>query len=389
MTFKIFSPTVGRLASGCLLLAAALVGGCESPGKSSPANQEDSDRLKLSPAAVENAKLEVVRAGPARLDRVFQQAGEVVVDRRRMARVATPLGGLVAAVHVVEGETVEKGQLLITLESQDLADRKLAFVAAAQRLGPAQATYDRERKLFERKLTTKDDYLQKKAQAHEAGVALHQARQKLLVLGLDPKSLGAMGRQRASSLKELGLRAPLGGTVTQLSVVVGAAVSDTQSLGEIVDLSMLWGELRLTSGRIQGVAPGLEVEVAADGTGLVTKAKVEYVAQVADRATRSVVVRLAIPNPEGKVRPGMAITARFRVPGEEASITVPAGAVHEVEGRQVVFVRLSETEFEARQVKLGATDGDLVEVTRGLAAGAEVVAKNSLSLKAAYQNQKE
>ncbi|MDY0000464.1 MAG: efflux RND transporter periplasmic adaptor subunit [Polyangia bacterium] len=378
------SALMSGVAACVAAISLASLGGCKASEKEPAKAGDDGRVLRLEEKSLANVSLEIVKAGAVRLERVFEQAGELVVAPNRHAQLSAPLGGVIGEISVGLGHRVEKGQTLITLESRELAELKLSFVAAAQRLGPAGRALEREEKLLDRKLTTKDAVLQKKAEAQETALALQLARQKLLVLGLNPKTLPGLGREKADALKRLAIVSPISGTITALTAIKGATVSASDKLGEVVDLSDISGELRLVAGRLEGVKPGLEVEVVNSKTGLKGKGRVDYVAPVADPSTRTVLVRLVIPNRDEQARPGCAFTARFRVPGGQVLVSVPAASLHEVEGDKVLFVRRSRLEFEVRRVELGRSDGRVVEVTSGLAPGEDVVSVGSLTLKAEF-----
>jgi multidrug efflux pump subunit AcrA (membrane-fusion protein) len=104
--------------------------------------------VHLEPAALEQVGIEVAVAGPGDLDVTTELPGEVQVNGDRMAHISPRVGGVVKEVHASLGDTVRAGQLLAVLESSELADAKAAFLAATERLRLANATFDREERLF-------------------------------------------------------------------------------------------------------------------------------------------------------------------------------------------------------------------------------------------------
>jgi len=138
--------------------------------------------------------------------------------------------------------------------------------------------------------------------------------------------------------------------------------------------------------QIQGIQVGQQVPVGCRIAHVKGQGRVLYIAPVADPSTRSVLVRIAIPNPSGAWRPGIAFVAQFVRPGRKVAVAVPRAAVHGVDGRQVVFVKKGPSRFEARTVKVGERGDSRVEIRSGLAAGEWVVSTNSFSLKAELLN---
>ncbi|MCK5796057.1 MAG: hypothetical protein KAI47_02685 [Deltaproteobacteria bacterium] len=114
--------------------------------------------------------------------------------------------------------------------------------------------------------------------------------------------------------------------------------------------------------------------------------QIVYVAPVADVTTRSVLVRISIPNPKGLWRPGIAFSAEFQAPGRRVALAIPRSAVHRIANRTVVFVLVGKSEFEARTVRLGQRSTDYVEVLDGLKKTEKVAGENSFNLKAEIMN---
>jgi len=114
------------------------------------------------------------------------------------------------------------------------------------------------------------------------------------------------------------------------------------------------------------------------------RATIGYVGDVVDPQTRTTKVRVEIPNPQRKLKPGMFATVRLRVqaaPRPVSVFAIPSSAIQQVDGQPVVFVKKDSTTFERQKVKLGVTMGDLVEVAEGLKGDEEVVTAGSFALK--------
>ena len=101
----------------------------------------------------------------------------------RTVHVAPRLAGMVESVSANAGQTVRKGQVLAVLSSQELAGERSALLAAQQRQALARSVFERERTLWQQKITAEQDYQQARAALQEADIATQSARQKLDALG--------------------------------------------------------------------------------------------------------------------------------------------------------------------------------------------------------------
>jgi cobalt-zinc-cadmium efflux system membrane fusion protein len=368
------------IVSGTLALAAA----CDEPAEGQSGAKATPRHLELSAEALANAELGYAEAGPANLATRFSRSGDLAYDRTRLAKLVSRIPGVVESVQVKEGDPVKAGAVVAVIRSRKLADLKLTYLERVQRFGLARRLFQREKKLLDRGVTTKDAYLKRKKSFDEAGLALHLAKQRLRVVGVNASKLS--GRAAKRSLDRYEVRTPFAGTVLSVKVTVGSAVTDAQPLIRLADLARVWGVVRVPTHRLAGLKVGQRVPVSNRRAGLEGEGRLIYIAPEADRATRTVLVRLAIANPEGRWRPGISITARFQEHEQRVAVAVPRSAVHELGGHPVVFVKTSERHFEVRRVWTGPKGAERVAIRKGLRAGERVATENSFALKAEYQN---
>ena len=165
----------------------------------------------------------------------------------------------------------------------------------------------------------------------------------------------------------------------------GEVVGPEKALLSIADLSKVWTLVDIYEKDLAHVRRGAPVEIMVEAyPGETFKGTVGHVGDVVDPQTRTTKVRVEIPNPQRKLKPGMFATVRLRVqaaPGSVSVFAVPSSAIQQADGQPVVFVKKDSTTFERRKVKLGVTMGDLVEVAEGLKGDEEVVTAGSFALK--------
>jgi RND family efflux transporter MFP subunit len=168
------------------------------------------------------------------------------------------------------------------------------------------------------------------------------------------------------------VRAPFAGVIRERSVEVGEYVRPDSRIATLLEIDPLRLELTVPEAAAPTVKTGAEVTFTVAGFPDRTfKGTVSLVSPAVREATRDVLVSAEVPNPDHALKPGMFADVRI-VSGESKEPVVPATAILEKQGREVVFV-VVDGRVEERVVQRGATKGDLVACVRGLSAGDTVV----------------
>ena len=183
------------------------------------------------------------------------------------------------------------------------------------------------------------------------------------------------------SLTEYAVPAPITGVVMARHAVVGASAAEGAPLFEIADLANIAVDLHLFGPDVQRIQPGSAVRITRLGDAVTADATIDRVLPGAATASQSTVARAHFANADGLWRPGAAVSARIVVQQKPAALVVPNAALQTFREWDVVFVRIGDT-YEIRPVTLGARDANNVEVTEGLAAGADIVVAQSFLVKA-------
>ena len=229
---------------------------------------------------------------------------------------------------------------------------------------------------------------------------LEAARAKLQALGVEPGNIAKLeaGDSDAVTSRSL-VRSPIAGVVADRQVTVGQTVEPTAKIFTITDLSEVWVAGALRDKDVASVRPGMRAVVTVQGLPNGTfKGRVAQIGTQVDEKTRTLPVRVAIQNPRlssnGQayaLRPGMFAMVDLEVSRRNGALVVPSVAVQTLGGQPVVFVETPLTEgaaFQRRAVVLGTRDGDVVEVTQGLAPGERVVVANGYLLKSEFERSK-
>ncbi|MBA4111486.1 MAG: efflux transporter periplasmic adaptor subunit [Leptothrix sp. (in: Bacteria)] len=337
------------------------------------AYEQEEARVTMSDAQLQQAEVALAVAGPARIQSQLSLLGEVRYNGDRTVQVVPRLAGLVEAVLVNAGDQVRKGQVLAVLSSPSLADQRAEGVAAQKRLALARTTHEREKKLWQDKISAEQDYLQARAAWQEAELAEQNIRQKLAHLGIAATSHG--------NLTRFELRSPIDGIVTDKRITVGQSLSESEHVFTVSDLSSVWVEAPVATKDLGTIRAGLPVKVKASAFEAQAAGTVTYVSALVGEHTRSATARVVLPNPKGLWRPGLPVHVEITSGEAEVPVAVQLDAIQTVRDWQVVFGRYGQ-HLEARPLELGRSDGRMVEVISGLSAGERYASKNSFVIKA-------
>jgi membrane fusion protein, heavy metal efflux system len=377
-----------RAAILALLLLGALGCGVESTDEpvagmhdDGHASHDERAIVRVDAGALDRLGIEMATAGPGELEVTVELPGEVHVNGDRMAHVAPRVGGVVLEVHASLGDSVRRGQLLAELESRELADARAAFLAATERMKLANATHDREERLWRERISSEQDYLDARRGRAEARIELRAAEQKLHALGVPQSQLERLPEQHDVSFTRYWLTAPFDGTVIDRHITNGETVAAGTPVFTVADLTTVWIDLSVYQKYIGSVRQGQPVRVGTPH-GDEVELSIGFLQPLVGEDTRAAMARITAPNSDGTWHPGCFVTARVTTSKVEARVVVPDSAVIRMEdGDLVVFVATGEG-FEPRPVALGRRAHGLVEVLSGLDPGDRYVADGGFSLKA-------
>ncbi len=295
--------------------------------------------------------------------------GEIQLNAYATSRVAPRIAAQVIERQVRLGDSVETGAPLVTLSSVEMAQ-------AQGNLLVAEREWQRVSKLG-REVVAEQRYT-------EARIAREQARARVSAFGMtddEIKQLVDTGKAELANGR-FRLLAPQAGTVIRDEFIVGELVDPGHVLFEISDESLLWVEARLTPDEAARVA------VDAPATVLVGDQRVEgrvrQVHHALDEATRTLGVRIEVPNPEDHMHPGLFVEVRIASGGKELVMAVPEEAVlRSPDGDWQVFVEHEPGEFESREVEVSRISAGQA-VIEGVTSGTRVVTRGAFFLQSEF-----
>jgi len=375
--FRITRSAAVKKAAVVSLCALALAG-CGK--KEVPENDDDpkiTGQTIAYPAGVKALPGVVGQPVQSGGDRMLSMPGRLVWNEDKTVRVATPFAGRVMEALVQPGATVKAGQPLAMLTSPDFGVAQADARKAAADSAVAAKSLSRQRELYQAGVIAQKDLEQ--AQADNARAAADSARTQAAL-----RMYGAGGGDAVN--QRFALRSPIDGLVVERNINPGMEVRPDQQpsapLFLITDPSTLWAQLDAAEADLGLFKPGITVQLSSAAyPGETFPGTVVKIADYVDPASRSVKVRLAVPNADRRLKAEMYVTAKIQAASFQG-ISVPSKAVFLADNKNYVFVRTSTAPFvfERREVKLGVALPGTTEVVSGLKAGDVVVTDGNLYL---------
>ena len=280
---------------------------------------------------------------------------QVTYDERRVEMIAPKLDGWVEQLYVnATGQPVRRGDPLLAIYSPMLVSAQQELLVASRLRGDVSGA----------SATTRGD----------AEALRSAARRRLLYWDISPADVDRIERT-GEVQKTLVLRSPASGVVLEKNVVEGQRIMAGDALYRVADLSVVWleGEVFERDLSLVKVGQAVNAEFAAL-PGQVRLGRISYIYPTLNAETRTARVRVEMPNERLALKPGMYGTIRIRGVGQQTAVLVPRSAVLRTGERDLVFVRMADGMLEPREVTVGVSSNDRVQLLRGLDAGETVVA---------------
>jgi len=361
-----------RRAGGCtvlLLFVAACHHAPDAP--SAPMFTDDHGQLTIPAGSPLRSHLAVQPVGGGDAAAVIELPAAVEADPARVANVLAPLTGRIVALKVRLGEHVRQGQVLAILASGDFAQAKSDAEKARDTEALAMKALERARGVQEAGGSAVKDLEAAQSAYNQAASETTRAEARLAALNGT-----AGGRSR-----ELALTAPQSGVITNLAVGAGAQVGDpTATLMTVTNLDRVFVTANVDESDIGKAQTGTAADIilTADPSHPL-HGKVSEIDAVVQPDTRRQKVRIALPNPDGRLLPNMYATVRLAAP-QAGGVFVPQSALLMNNDTVSVLVEVRPWVFQRRPVQIGdETDAD-ARVLSGLRPGDRVVVRGGVLL---------
>jgi membrane fusion protein, copper/silver efflux system len=325
----------------------------EKPGKSpfmdmqlvpKYADEEDGSALRISPAVQQNLGIRFAKVERTRIADKLAAVGRIEADERRRYAVPSRVGGFVERLYVrAQGDAVSERQKLAEVYSPELYSAQLEYLA-----------------------------LMNASELDDSDSLANAARQRLVLLGMAESEIESIARSREAR-RRFGIYSPSSGFAAELNVREGAQIEAGATLMSIADLTSVWLIAEVPERDAARLAKGGEALARLEGAPeKAFSGIVDFIYPILNAETRTIRVRVVLPNKDGALRPGMFAHVSLDSPQRDP-LSVPSEAVIYTGSRTVVIVK-SPHGFRPVEVQTGTEVDGRTEIISGLSAGEEVVA---------------
>jgi cobalt-zinc-cadmium efflux system membrane fusion protein len=344
--------------------------------------------VEMSLVAQKHIGLEVAPVAMTQLKEYLKVTGTIQPIDKQVGQVGPLTSGRILSVRAKVGDRVEAGQTLATMDDLEVgelmaqersADADLERLKA--QLVPATRQTERARHLADIGAGAEKDY--EFSRAEQQGIEQNIRSQQALIDGLRQRlrrfSISSTGKDAGAFTP---LRAPFSGVVIKAQASPGDVVEAGRDLFTVADLSRVWVQAEVYEKDLGRIRTGQDAAITvATYPNESFSGRVTYISDVLDPQTRTARVRCEVANQQMLLKTDMFADVRLPTTFSKQAIAVPAAALQSVDGKNVVFVRSSPTQFEKREVERGVTVNGQTEIIRGLKGGEPVVVQGAFHLK--------
>jgi len=357
-------------AAGLGFTAAKLTGKAPPPASAPAAETEAAPTgLDMTPERLAASGVKVQPVTSANLASEIVAQATVAAEPGGEAVLTARAAGAVSRITKRLGDPVRAGEVLALVESREAAQIAATRSSAAAKADLARKVFARERRLFEQKVSPRQDM-----ETAQAELAAAEAEARSAAAGVAAADVSREGRY-------VMVTSPITGRVTAMTASLGAFVQPETALFRIADPSRIQIEAAVTATEAERIQPG-DRAVLETNTGETREATVRSVTPGVSAETRTATVVLAPAGGAANLQPGQFVRARIVASRTTSTgIVVPEEAIQNIGGRDAVFVRTAKG-FRVQHVTVGQRAAGRVEVVSGLKAGDAIAVKNAFLLKA-------
>ncbi|MEP7234062.1 MAG: efflux RND transporter periplasmic adaptor subunit [Ignavibacteriota bacterium] len=324
--------------------------------------------VTISPADAIKANVSVVKISMRELSRDIEVIGKIRIAEPSQTVVSARARGRIEKLHVsATGKVIRKGDALYDFYSPEILNAEQEYLISwrshsSEKKNPGDHMHG-----------TLDEGL------------IQAGKERLKLFGLSADQITELEKQ-AVPQNTITIHSPASGIVLQKPIQEGAYVDEGTLLFQLADLSVVWAEFEVSENDIRYIHEGIPLSIRASSyLGESFEGRVIFISPVENPQSRSVTVRLSLPNPKGRLRPEMFVSAEIHIPLVR-SLAIPESAVTRTGKRDYVWVRNGDGSFSDKDVELGALSSDhYYQVLSGISEGEVIAASGSFLIDSEHQ----
>lgn len=326
--------------------------------------------------------IDVAIAQPGVIQNSISAAGKISIHPDHVAYIVPTVCGIVKEIKKNQGERVEKNEMLALIESQEIAEAKVAFFSARSEWELAKLLLKKEEAL--RGIAAGYDYLHAQREHEEAHLHYELAKQNLCALGYGESEIREIS---AENVRFYEIRSPIKGRIVEKHLTVGERIQSPERVYTIADFEKVLLEIQISQNDLKHIQEGQRITISSC-SGKSAEATIARICPLISEETRKGTAVAEIENNQRQWAPGEFVTATIHTTSIEVGIRVPIEAIQNIDGKEHVFVK-QENSFIPQLVVVGKRDEKNVEILSGLESGQMFATQETFILKAEYKQQEE
>lgn len=379
MNISSSSTLVSFFAASVLALGLSGCGEDKKPASVPTPAAAVADASLVTPPPAVVARITVAPLTQHPIADMLRVAGQVSFDEQRIARIGSTVTGRVMEVRQHLGNTVKAGDVLAVLNSSELGQAQLAYLKARSQSSLEQRNVDRAKLLLTADVIGAAELQRRENALEMAQAEMRAAADQLKVLGMSGASLQRIAKTGSiESVKPV--TSTIAGVVVERNVTQGQVVTPSDPMFTVANLSHLWVVAEVPEQQTANAKLGQNVAIEIPAlNGEHVAGHLVYISNTVNPVTRTVLVRTAVDNANGRLKPAMLATmliATEAVP----RLAVPVTAVIRENNLDYVFVQVKAGQFKLTEVKLTPEVNGLRPVLSGVKLGDQVVVDGAFHL---------
>jgi cobalt-zinc-cadmium efflux system membrane fusion protein len=369
-------------------------GSQQTSDRSSNGGAQPNDVVKIPSEDQLRAGIKVQPVVVQQIARFLSAAGQVQIDEQHTSHLGAIADGRITTVNALPGALVKRGQVLGDLHShlvhETVGALVQAYAAVDRQRGAvvfAKQAQERYHHLYSIQAASLDesqrsdqDLLQAQKMLVDAEANVRMEREHLSeLLQVEPESLAP---NKLYDKELIPIRSPMDGVVIARNVTVGQVVATGFEAFVISNLNTVWVTASVNEKDLPLIHLNARAEIVTQGyPDQVFVGRVGMIGDLLDPQTRTVPVRLILPNPKTQLRAGMFVSARIEEPQTRIAIFVPEDALQDINGMKVIFTTRDGTTFKAKTVNVGTRSQGRAEIIDGLSPDDRIVVQGAFMVK--------
>lgn len=320
----------------------------------------------LSDKMMATTKTAPVQVLPVKNEMLYY--GKITADNNKMIEVYPVVGGNVTKVYVELGDYVQKGQLLATIRSTEVAGFEKEYDDAQNDVLVAQNNLKVAQELFEGKLNTERDVIEAKSELEKAQSQLQRIKETYQIYNI----------KKGATYE---VRSPLSGFIIQKGINQDMLLRNDRSdnIFDIAEINEVWAIANVNESEINQVKLGIDAAVTTlSYPDKIFSGKVDKIFNIIDPETKAMKVRVKLDNPGFMLKPEMRATIKMSYTEDRSMMAVPSSAIIFDKSKNYVMIFKDRNNIETRQVEVMRQVGDITYISNGVKEGEQVMTANQL-----------